>query len=69
MTKGDNNNANDISLYPRGRHYASRDEVVGVVVGYMPWVGWLVIGISQACWLRYLVLGFVALSVSKELMG
>lgn len=62
MTKGDNNAANDVSLYPKSRDYAYRHEVVGLVRGYVPWIGWLVIGLGQAYWLRYLVLGFALIS-------
>lgn len=39
LTKGDNNDDNDLSLYPPGRELVKRSEVVGTVVGYMPALG------------------------------
>ena len=39
MTKGDNNEINDIPLYPQGRSSVYREEVIGVVRGYVPYVG------------------------------
>lgn len=40
ITKGDNNEVDDIALYPAGRQAVRRDEVVGFVRGYLPFVGW-----------------------------
>lgn len=28
-------------LYPFGQNYVLREQVVGLVVGYMPYVGWI----------------------------
>ncbi|PSN63282.1 signal peptidase I [Corynespora cassiicola Philippines] len=41
LTKGDNNGRDDglSSLYPAGRKYARRDEVVGLVYGKVPYLG------------------------------
>lgn len=30
----------DHSLYPKGRDYAGRDEIVGLVRGFVPLLGW-----------------------------
>lgn len=43
LTKGDNNVIDDALLYPEGQDYLSRQEVVGFVRLYVPFVGWPVI--------------------------
>jgi len=40
FTKGDNNAVDDRYMYVPGRPYALREEVVGVVKGYVPRLGW-----------------------------
>jgi hypothetical protein len=39
MTKGDNNDLDDRSLYPPGQGYLYRREIIGSVRGYIPYVG------------------------------
>ncbi|KAH0335981.1 hypothetical protein KCU81_g8775, partial [Aureobasidium melanogenum] len=43
LTKGDNNEADDVALYPRGRFTVARNEVIGLVRGYVPLLGWIAI--------------------------
>ncbi|EME79515.1 uncharacterized protein MYCFIDRAFT_124842, partial [Pseudocercospora fijiensis CIRAD86] len=43
LTKGDNNDADDTSLYPPRRTSVRRNEVVGNVIAYIPFLGWLII--------------------------
>lgn len=43
LTKGDNNKLDDVAMYPPGRRHALRSEVVGLVRGFIPWLGWLAI--------------------------
>jgi signal peptidase len=59
VTKGDNNAFDDISLYPKGREFVSRDEVLGLVRGYVPFLGWVVIALQEVGWLKYLLLAVV----------
>jgi signal peptidase I len=54
LTKGDNNLFDDVSLYPGDRTLVSQEEVIGFVRGYMPLLGWIVIGFQDVYWLRYL---------------
>ncbi|KAF1998683.1 signal peptidase I [Amniculicola lignicola CBS 123094] len=63
LTKGDNNDVDDRVLYPEGREYAYREEVVGLVKGYVPYAGWLSLIVSDRQWILYLMLGAVALFV------
>ena len=60
VTKGDNNEFDDVSLYPQGRAFISRDEVVGLVRGYVPFLGWVVIALQEVVWVKYLLLTFVS---------
>lgn len=57
MTKGDNNEIMDIPLYPPDRQYLRREEVVGLVRGYVPFVGWLVIGLQEYGCVKFAILG------------
>ncbi|KAI9661570.1 MAG: hypothetical protein M1821_008808 [Bathelium mastoideum] len=43
LTKGDNNENDDVALYPVDRHTVLRDEVLGIVRGYIPYLGWAAI--------------------------
>jgi len=43
LTKGDNNEMDDVSLYPPGRNTVLRSEIRGIVHGYVPFLGWAVI--------------------------
>ncbi|KAJ5338658.1 Signal peptidase I [Penicillium brevicompactum] len=48
LTKGDNNDGDDAPLYPPGQLMVGREEVVGLVKGYLPYVGWLSIGLQES---------------------
>lgn len=64
LTKGDNNVADDTELYARGQNYLVRDrDVVGSVRGYIPFVGYVTILLSDYPWLKTVMLGFMALTV------
>ncbi|EEA21742.1 hypothetical protein TMatcc_008835 [Talaromyces marneffei ATCC 18224] len=57
VTKGDNNEIMDVPLYPPGREYVLREEIVGLVRGYIPFLGWMVIALQEFVWIRYLIFG------------
>jgi signal peptidase len=40
LTKGDNNAIDDRFMYLPGRPFALREEVIGLVRGYVPKLGW-----------------------------
>jgi signal peptidase I len=64
LTKGDNNAADDTELYARGQDYLNRSkDVIGSVVGYVPFVGYVTILLSEYPWLKTAMLGFMALTV------
>lgn len=64
LTKGDNNAADDTELYARGQSFLDRKkDVVGSVVGYVPFVGYVTILLSEYPWLKTVMLAFMGLTV------
>lgn len=64
LTKGDNNAASDEELYARGQDLLDRDrDVIGSVVGFVPYVGYGTILLSEYPWLKSVMLGLMGLSV------
>lgn len=63
LTKGDNNKADDTELYARGQDYLARKDIIGSVVGYVPFVGYVTIMLSEHPWLKTVMLGLMGLMV------
>lgn len=42
----------DRLMYPSGQDYVSRNQIIGFVRGYIPFVGWVVIGLQRITQLR-----------------
>ncbi|KAH8168754.1 peptidase s24-like domain-containing protein [Sarocladium implicatum] len=61
LTKGDNNAADDTELYARGQDYLAREDIIGSVVGYIPFVGYVTILLSEHPWLKSVMLGVMGL--------
>lgn len=59
LTKGDNNAVTDEVLYPGDRTTVTRQEIRGFVRGFVPLLGWAVIGVQESAWVKYLVWAFV----------
>ncbi|KAK5996772.1 Signal peptidase complex catalytic subunit SEC11 [Cladobotryum mycophilum] len=59
LTKGDNNLADDTELYARGQDYLERKDIIGSVVGYIPFVGYVTIMLSEHPWLKTVMLGIM----------
>ncbi|KAF7319393.1 Signal peptidase complex catalytic subunit SEC11 [Mycena chlorophos] len=60
LTKGDNNEVNDIELY-RGLEYLERKHIVGKVRGFLPYVGYVTIAMNDFPQLKYALLGGLGL--------
>jgi signal peptidase I len=43
----------DVTLYPGDRTLVTREEVLGFVRGYVPFLGWIVIGFQESHWVKY----------------
>ncbi|GMG56361.1 unnamed protein product [Ambrosiozyma monospora] len=64
LTKGDNNEVNDLSLYAYGQKYLDRDrDIVGSVKGYLPKIGYVTILVTENQYFKYAMLGWLVLSV------
>jgi signal peptidase len=63
LTKGDNNSADDTELYARGQDFLVRKDIIGSVVGYIPFVGYVTILLSEHPWLKTVMLGIMGLMV------
>ncbi|KAL9638075.1 MAG: hypothetical protein Q9164_001792 [Protoblastenia rupestris] len=64
LTKGDNNVADDTELYARGQDYLTRStDIIGSVVGYVPFVGYVTILLSEHPWLKTVLLGLMGVMV------
>ncbi|KAK4227617.1 putative signal peptidase [Podospora fimiseda] len=63
LTKGDNNNADDTELYAAGQDYLNRKDIIGSVVGYIPFVGYVTIMLSEHPWMKTVMLGIMGLVV------
>jgi len=67
LTKGDNNPTDDIDLYASGQFYLDREtEVIGSVVGYVPYIGYITILLSEHPWLKTVMLGMMGLVVVMQ---
>jgi signal peptidase I len=63
LTRGDNNEADDIGLYPPGQRFLYGSDIVGAVKGYMPYIGYTTIILSEYPWLRVALIGTIGLVV------
>ncbi|GFZ47655.1 Signal peptidase I [Saitozyma sp. JCM 24511] len=67
LTKGDNNDGDDIALYG-GMQWLEREHIIGKVRGFLPYVGYVTIAMNDFPQLKYALLGVVGLFllVQKE---
>ena len=64
LTKGDNNALDDTELYAAGQRFLTRSkDVIGSVVGYIPFVGYGTILLSEYPWLKSVMLAGMGISV------
>ncbi|KAI8959046.1 putative signal peptidase I [Daldinia sp. FL1419] len=64
LTRGDNNDMDDVALYPGNRKYVYRDEIIGVVRGYVPYMGWVTIFLNETPYLKVgLLAGLASISI------
>ncbi|XP_047324375.1 signal peptidase complex catalytic subunit SEC11C-like [Impatiens glandulifera] len=61
LTKGDNNEVDDRSLYAHGQFWLQRHHIMGRAVGYLPYLGWVTIIITENPLIKYLLIGALGL--------
>lgn len=54
---------NRTRLYARGQDYLARSDIIGSVVAYVPFVGYVTIMLSEHPWLKTVMLGIMGLTV------
>ncbi|KAG0681311.1 Signal peptidase complex catalytic subunit [Pichia californica] len=63
LTKGDNNERDDLPLYGYGKTYLNREkDIVGNVKGYLPKIGYVTILITENVYFKYAMFAFLAIS-------
>ncbi|KAK4684507.1 signal peptidase I, partial [Tremellales sp. Uapishka_1] len=60
LTKGDNNDGDDIQLYG-GIQWLQREHIIGKVRGFLPYVGYVTIAMNDFPQLKYALLGLTGL--------
>ncbi|CAN8259197.1 unnamed protein product [Cochlearia groenlandica] len=63
LTKGDNNEVDDIGLYAEGQFWLHRDHIMGRAVGFLPYVGWVTIIMTEKPIIKYILIGVLGLLV------
>ncbi|KAH9576827.1 hypothetical protein CY35_01G183800 [Sphagnum magellanicum] len=68
LTKGDNNLRDDRGLYAHGQMWFQRHHIMGRSVGFLPYLGWVTIIMTEKPYIKYLLIGALGLLVitSKE---
>eukprot|EP00252_Welwitschia_mirabilis_P017097 TRINITY_DN3798_c0_g1_i1.p1 TRINITY_DN3798_c0_g1~~TRINITY_DN3798_c0_g1_i1.p1 ORF type:complete len:181 (+),score=31.22 TRINITY_DN3798_c0_g1_i1:237-779(+) len=68
LTKGDNNYGDDRLLYADGQLWLHKHHIMGRAVGFLPYVGWVTIIMTEKPIIKYVLIGALALLVitSKE---
>jgi signal peptidase len=63
LTKGDHNNVHDRSLYAKNQEWLQRKDLIGRVIGYLPYMGMVTIIMTDYPKVKYAVLASLGLLV------
>ncbi|TQD97169.1 hypothetical protein C1H46_017258 [Malus baccata] len=63
LTEGDNNDDDDRSLYARGQRWLHRRHIMGRADGFLPYVGWVTIIMTEKPIIKYILIGALGLLV------
>ncbi|KAL5547886.1 hypothetical protein UlMin_003117 [Ulmus minor] len=63
LTKGDNNDVDDINLYAPGQKWLQQHHVMGRAVGFLPYVGWATIIMTEMPVVKYILLSVLGLLI------
>ncbi|KAL4039169.1 hypothetical protein IC575_002816 [Cucumis melo] len=63
LTKGDNNYGDDRLLYAQGQQWLQRHHIMGRAVGFLPYVGWVTIIMTERPIIKYILVGALGLLV------
>ncbi|KAH9761863.1 Signal peptidase I [Citrus sinensis] len=63
LTKGDNNDVDDRMLYAQGQFWLKQEHIMGRAVGFLPYVGWATIIMTEKPIIKYILIGALGLLV------
>ncbi|ESW10300.1 hypothetical protein PHAVU_009G197500 [Phaseolus vulgaris] len=63
LTKGDNNPSDDRVMYNPGQKWLQEHHIMGRAVGFLPYVGWVTIIMTDIPVLKYILIGALGLLV------
>jgi len=63
LTKGDNNTGDDRLLYAHNQLWLQRHHIMGRAVGFLPYVGWITIIMTEKPYIKYILIGALGLLV------
>ncbi|KAI3924039.1 hypothetical protein MKW92_053007 [Papaver armeniacum] len=63
LTKGDSNAQPDRMLYAQGQEWLSQRHIVGRAVGFLPYVGWVAIIMTENPIIKYVLIGALGLFI------
>ncbi|KAF2317987.1 hypothetical protein GH714_041372 [Hevea brasiliensis] len=63
LTKGDSNDQDDRFLYTYGQHWLSPQHIMGRAIGFLPYVGWVTIIMTEKPLIKYILLSALGLLV------
>ncbi|KAG4088435.1 signal peptidase complex I [Neocallimastix lanati (nom. inval.)] len=66
LTKGDNNKIDDRGLYNKDQLWIKKSDIIGKVKGYLPYVGYFTIVMSDNPKLKYALLAVLAILMFNE---
>jgi len=66
LTKGDNNNIDDRALYNKDQLWIKKSDIIGKVKGFLPYIGYITIVMSDYPKLKYAVLGVLTILMFFE---
>jgi len=61
LTKGDNNNIDDRALYNKDQLWIKKSDIIGKVKGFLPYIGYITIVMSDYPKLKYALLGVLTI--------
>lgn len=59
LTKGDNNQLDDRSLYPYGMEWVEEGDIIGKSFAYIPRIGYITLMLAELPYMRYLSLSLI----------
>lgn len=63
LTKGDNNYGDDRLLYADGQKWLNREHIMGRSVGFLPYVGWVTIFMTEKPIIKYILIAALGVLV------